>query len=85
MGKKHKGQSSWGAKREGKDEIGPVRQPGARGKWESCLLHPDMLSLKSWKASVELPLGEWTSGHGAQRGGPSQGQPIENYQHVDES
>lgn len=71
MGKKHKGQSSWGAKREGKDEIGLVRQPGTRGKWESCLLHRDMLSLKSWKTSVELSLGEWISGHGAQRGGPS--------------
>lgn len=50
MGEEHKGWCSWGAKREGKDEIGLERQWVAVRKWEFC---SSTLNLKSWKASVE--------------------------------
>lgn len=50
MGKEHKGWCSWGAKREGKGEIGLERQWVPVEKWEVC---SSMLNLKSWKASVE--------------------------------
>lgn len=79
MGKEHKGCCSWGAKREGKGEIGLERQRVPMGKEEFC---SSMLNLKSGKASVEPSSKRWKLGNGSQRVGLSQRPAVESYQHI---